>query len=115
MRWLVDLKGSSVLAAPSQRWKNPWTKEKRKKKQGRSIIAQRHEPSQTEPNRTEPWYFRKPTLNGRAMYAFQVNKNKDKSKDVTQSTEPEPNKTPLVHTRSENQVKRKNIFESLET
>jgi hypothetical protein len=34
-------------------------------------------------------------VNGRAMYAFQGKKNKDKPKEVTQSTEPEPNKNAI--------------------
>lgn len=40
------------------------------------MIVERHEPSQTEPDRTEPWYFRKATVTGHTMYAFQADNNK---------------------------------------
>jgi hypothetical protein len=91
----------SVLENPSD--------EREEKKQERSNkIVER-------PTQTEPWYFREPTVAGRAMYAFQENKT-DKSQDIAQSMEPKPNQTPLFHIlEGLGTSHRKNIFQSLET
>jgi hypothetical protein len=74
----------------------PWTEEKKETNRKESIIAQRYGPSQTKPDRTEPWYFRKPTVKWpRHVRLSSKQKQKTKSKDVTQSTEPEPNKNAI--------------------
>ena len=83
-------------------------RKRREKQEGSNKIVEKR-------TQTEPWYFRKPTVAGRAMYAFQENKT-DKSQDIPPSREPKPNKTPLFRTlEGSGTSHRKNIFESLET
>jgi hypothetical protein len=96
-----------ALSAPSQCRKIPRTEEKRKTGEKQQNCPK--------PTQTEPWYFREPTVAGRAKYAFQENKT-DNSQDIAQSMEPKPNQTPLFHTlEGLGTSHRKNIFESLET
>lgn len=65
----------------------PRTKEKGKTGKKHNL-SKDSKPSQTAPDQTKPWYFRKPTVTGRAMYAFQADK---KNKEMSEGAKTEQN------------------------